>query len=96
MDKPNTVFLDRYRNITGKDSIEVMPVAPEKVIVEVYNQPLGMMSMNGGFRVGQIIQKSLQDMPECINYGNPKIKNAILFTTFSAQAGFLDAAETLL
>lgn len=97
LDKPNTVFLDRYRNITGKDSIEVgMPVAPEKVIVEVYNQPLGMMSMNGGFRVGQIIQKPLQDMPECINYGNPKIKNAIpFFTTFSAQAGFLDAGGKL-
>jgi len=95
VENPNTLYVDRYKTINGRADIEVgMPIAPEKVIVEVYNQPMGMISMNGGYRVGKIIQKPLQDMPQCINYSNPKIKSALpFFTKFSAIAGFADAGD---
>jgi len=90
----NTLFVDRYKTIFGATEIEVgMPVAPEKVIVEVYNQTLGgVLAMRGGYRVGKIIQKPLQDLPQCINYSNPKIRTAIpFFTQFSAISGYSDA-----
>lgn len=95
VDNPNTLFVDRYKTINGKVDIKVgMPIAPEKVIVEVYNQPMSMLSMNGGYRVGKIIQKPLESMPQCINYSNPKIKTAIpFFTKFSAISGFAEAGE---
>ena len=89
----NTLYVDRYKTILGEATIEVgMPVAPEKVIVEVYNEPMGLVPMQGGYRVGKILQKPLQDLPQCINYSNPKIVTAIpFFTKFSAVAGFADA-----
>jgi hypothetical protein len=92
---PNTAFVDRYKTIMGQVEIKVgMPVAPEKAIVEVYNEPMGIMPMRGGFRVGDIIQQPLQDIPQCINFANPKIKEAIpFFTQFSAIAGYADAGN---
>ena len=89
----NTLFVDRYKTIMGQVTIEVgMPIAPEKVIVEVYNQSEGLVPMQGGFRVGNIIQKPLQALPQCINYQNPKIQTAIPFLSqFSAIAGYADA-----
>ena len=89
----NTLYVDRYKTIMGREEIQVgMPIAPEKVIVEVYNQPMNMIAMNGGYRVGKIIQKPLQDMPQCINYSNPKITSAIpFFTQFCAVSGYSDA-----
>ncbi|MBN39004.1 MAG: hypothetical protein CMI29_11150 [Opitutae bacterium] len=90
---PNTLFVDRYKTIFGSIEIEVgMPIAPEKVIVEVFNQGEGLVPMRGGFKVGQILQKPLQALPQCINYNNQKIASAIpFFSQFSAIAGYSDA-----
>ena len=72
MEHENTVFVDRYKTVFGSIDIEVgMPIAPEKVIVEVYNQAGGLVPMRGGFRVGKILQKPLQSISSCINYSNP-------------------------
>jgi hypothetical protein len=89
----NTVFVDRYKTIFGAVDIEVgMPIAPEKVLVEVFNMSGGIVPMRGGFRMGDILQKPLQSLPNCINYSNEKIKSAIpFFEQFSAMAGYSDA-----
>jgi len=89
----NTLFVDRYKTISGSVDIEVgMPIAPEKVIVEVYNRGEGMIPMQGGFRLGEILQKPLQSIPNCINFSNEKIKSAIPFLEqFSAIAGYSEA-----
>ena len=89
----NTVFVDRYKTIFGGVDIEVgMPIAPEKVIVEVYNMSGGLVPMRGGFRVGKILQKPLQALSKCINYSNPRIQSAIPFLEqFSAITGYSEA-----
>ena len=91
--KPNTVYVDRYKDILGESTFYLrMPQSPQVAVIQVFNARTGNTKFDGSFVVSkpQIIE--LKTNFNSIDISNKYIREFIPFAQwFSENSAILDA-----